>query len=185
MKITQTDRLRRELDVLTDTRNDLQQILNRRCIGKTEDITWIRMRMNAMILHIDIRIGEKKWQSTDAEIRQRLGEEEIDYDEAGMGYNGGETDGEADYRSNDPDYGGAPVCVQQERERADGKKRRRTKAGYYNSMYAVAAVKAPEPWSAEAYLRARYRERHEDALMDWQREVMEEDRQGIRGRMTI
>lgn len=185
MRITQMDRLQRDLHELISTRKGLQEIKEHMCIGKTVTLAWLRYKLQFMICDIDHQIGMKKEQIADAEIRRRLGEEEIDYDEAEMGNRGGTAVGETDHRTAADHGGRGEAGAEQKCERAGGQRRRRNKLEQVGTVRAMAEKAVAAVGSAEICLRARYRERHEDALMDWQREVMEEDRNGIRGRLTI
>ena len=188
MKMTDVDRLKRDLYELIETRRGLDGILKKLAIGRTVTLTWIRYRIHILLCDIDYRIGLKKREIQETEIRRRLGEEEKEDDLSEMGTESeydGDDDGAADDRTAADHGGRAETGHQQERKRADGHGRRRDQLEEVGTVRAMAAGEAAGPGSAEECLRARYRERHEGALMDWQREIMEADRAGKHERLTI
>ena len=186
MKLTELDRLNRDLVELIETRRGLDGILKRLAIGRTVTTTWIRYRIQRMICDVDYRIGLKKKDIHDAEIRKRLGEGEKKDDISELERELDEVyDGEADPGKDPGADRRAEDHVQQGHERAGGYGRGRNELGGYGAVREIPQEEAAGAESAEACLRARYRERHEGALREWQREIMEADRAGKHERLTL
>ena len=174
MKLTELDRLNRDLVELIETRRGLDNILKRMAIGRTVTTTWIRYRIQRMICDVDYRIGKRLGEG---EKKDDISELEGELDEV--------YDGEADSGETAGSDRRAEDHVQQRYERAGGYRRGRNELGGHGAVREIPQEEAAGAESAEACLRARYRERHEGALREWQREIMEADRAGKHERLTI
>lgn len=168
MRITEAEKLKRDLDDLIRARRKLDEIRKGLSLGKRMTGLWIYCRATRLIMDIDRRIGQKK-----AEIAR-----EEDTDGHGRKHRAENADG--DYPVDADIHGRAEADVLEERERVGAAGRHERQLGDVEPVRDLAAGEGPGGGSAERCLRARYRERNRDALRDWQREIMEADREGRR-----
>lgn len=197
MRITEYDRLARDLYQLKETRKDLGDILERMATGKTETLAWLRLELTAMIHRINARIGDQKDRIMDQEFRQRLGEDKggDQDDTCGMGAEDGNENGERDRAGEtdraagdrkDPDSCGCAKAGDQHECQRVG-----AETGRGVQLEPVGTVRGMAEGTAEECLRYRFRVKEakrraeEVNLRDWQRQIMEADMTGKHGRMTI
>lgn len=191
MQITEADRLRRDVEDLIRARKMLDEIRKGLNISKRVTGLWIWCRTTRMIMDIDRMIGIKK-----AELAR---EEEKDV--RGQKHREENADGtvhvDADLR------GRSEANVLEECERPGMAGRHERKLGDVGTVPAADPGKDPGGRSegnragqgggscesgggtAEDCLRSRYRNRNRDALRDWQREVMEAEREGRKEMLVL
>ena len=178
MQITELDKLQRDLDDLIQMRRKLDEIRKGLSIAKRITALWIYCRVTRMIMDVDWRIGQKKAEIAREEARDGHGQKRREEEAAGS-------------HPVDADlHGRAETDVQHKRKRADAAGRDAGQLGDVEPVRAVAAGEGPgggsrDVSSAEECLRSRYRNRNRDALRDWQREVMEAEREGRKEMLVL
>ena len=178
MQITEADKMRRDLEELIRARRMLDEIRKGLSIAKRSTTLWIYLRTSRLIMDIDWRIGQKK-----AEIAR-------EEDRNGQGQTSGKKKAAGDHPVDADLHGRAEADVLDERQRTDAASRDAGQLGDVEPMRNMAAGKgaggrtyALAGGTAEECLRRRYQERQ--GMRDWQREVMNAEREGRREMLVI
>lgn len=179
MKLTEMDRLKSDLKLLTDTRNKLGEIKD---LAKRRNRTaaMIRFRVCWMIGFVDRWIGEKKDEIAEEEIRERLKEGRRGNDKTTMGAGAAGADRAPDPADAVDHDGRHEEDLLDEQQRPDGGSGRGDYARQAGAMCGVSAGQITG--TAEEILRAR---NHERSMMDWQLMIMEADREGRHERLVL
>lgn len=192
MQITELKKLERDLESLERARGMAEEVRAGLQDGKRETAAWLRMTLTGLIGAIDQRIGAKKkdiaWEAAEERIRKGAGK----HDKGRMAEYGGKDDEAADVHPSAADGGRVQADGKRKHQRADAKAGIREQlellepdCGLFEDGDARGGRRRKGDECQEKLLRQRYRERHVDALRDWQRRIMEADRAGRHERLGI
>lgn len=179
MKVTEWDKLNRELKMLIETRKKLGEI-RELASGTRATPTLLRFRTSRFIRNVDEWIRDKRDALAEEEIRERLEQLEEKNDKATVGTAGAEAGGEGDSGNAAEGDGRHEVHLQHEQQRAAAGPGRGDHTQQDPAVRGLAAGKIEG--TAEEILRTRHREKQ---LRDWQTEIMEADREGRHERMVL
>ena len=184
MKITELDKLNHDLSELIKTRRAIQSRYECLAPWKRSTSVWLRLRLRKLMGEIDWRISLKKKEIADEEIRKRLEKLGGGAGDISILGSGGETDGAGDPGTAGDHDRRQQALYQPERERADAEAGGGNQLGAVEPVRALPAAEAAGAGNAaERILRARYR--NGQGLRDWQKEIMDADREGKRERLVL
>lgn len=190
MQITEADKLRRDLEQLMNAKEALEGVVeslgdNRRTTG-----LWLALTLTRTVEMINHQIGKKKQDIVNEEAEERIRKARKEAGD-GQGQASGKKNADGDHPVDADLHGRAEADVQQKRERADAAGRHERQLGDVEHVRDLAAGEGAGrgrhtvTGSAEDCLRSRYRDRNREALRDWQREVMEAEREGRREMLIL